>query len=90
MEELQQRKDIILIDVRNPEEFISGHIPQSINIPLDKIGSINEDKERCLFVYCQSGMRSKMACKKLSTMGYKNVTNIGGIHTWMGSIERGK
>lgn len=88
-QQLQERKDIKLIDVRTTDEYRNGHIPRSKNIPLDRISSISLDKETPLFVYCQSGMRSKSACNELVNMGYTDVTNIGGIVSWSGKIERG-
>lgn len=62
----QERKsiqDAILIDVREPHEFKSGHIPGAKNLPLSQLSSrMNElPKDKPVFVYCQSGMRSKRA-----------------------------
>ncbi|MDF2646090.1 MAG: sulfurtransferase [Paenibacillus sp.] len=56
-------RDAILIDVREPHEFKSGHIPSAKNLPLSQLKTrINEvPKNKSVFVYCQSGMRSKRA-----------------------------
>ena len=51
----------VLLDVRTPEEYRSGHIPGSKNIPLqtiDRVGSVAENKDTALYVYCQSGALS--------------------------------
>lgn len=90
-QELDADKSIILLDVRTPEEYAQGHIPGSVNIPLDQAKSISErfpDLSERLFVYCQSGMRSRTACGIFSKLGYSDVTNIGGISTWSGRRER--
>ena len=88
--ELESDKSINLIDVRSPEEYRSGHIPGSRNIPLDRIGDIEKavpDRDAKLFVYCLSGARSASACAYLVRMGYTGVVNIGGIARWNGRIE---
>ncbi len=71
----------LVIDVRSPGEFNSGHLAQAINIPLDEIetalpGRV-KDKNQVLLLHCASGMRSGMAQKKLHGMGYTNAFNLG-------------
>ena len=64
VEEYRAVPQAILLDVRTPEEYRGGHIPGSKNLPLqqiEKIESIAEKKETPLFVYCQSGARSRQA-----------------------------
>lgn len=81
----------ILLDVRTKEEFEEGHIPNSINVPLDEIQKIQEiaaDKNAKIFVYCYSGARSADATRKLNFLGYINAKNIGGIANYNGEIER--
>lgn len=81
----------ILLDVRSPQEYREGHIPESKNVPLQTIGNIEsvaETKETPLYVYCYSGSRSSQAVHLLQRMGYKNVTNIGGISAYSGKVER--
>ena len=80
-----------LLDVRSPQEYSSGHIPGSKNIPLqsiDRISFMVENKDAPLFVYCHSGARSRQAASALRHMGYSNVRNIGGIASYSGRIER--
>lgn len=89
---LESDNTILLIDVRTPEEYQRGHIPNSINLPLDQVKNIDHripNRSTRLFVYCQSGMRSRSACEIFAKMGYINVTNIGGITSWSGKTERG-
>ncbi|MPW24451.1 rhodanese-like domain-containing protein [Alkalibaculum sp. M08DMB] len=86
---LSNDTSIYLIDVRTPTEYIQGHIPNSINIPLDtafNIESIVVDKNSKIYVYCQSGNRSNKASKIYRDLGYINTTNIGGIVSWTGKI----
>ena len=81
----------VLLDVRTPEEYRGGHIPGSRNIPLqtiDRVGSVAENKDTALYVYCQSGARSRQAAGMLKQMGYTNVNNIGGIAAYAGKVER--
>lgn len=81
----------ILLDVRTSQEYQSGHIPGSTNIPLqtiDKISSVAKDKAVPLYVYCHSGARSRQAAGALQRMGYTNVTNIGGIAAYSGKVEQ--
>jgi rhodanese-related sulfurtransferase len=83
--ELDQKKGMMLIDVRTDKEFERGHIPGAAHVPLaevgDRIKKIKKDKE--LVVYCQNGNRSIWAIKRLMGMGYKNLTNLkGGYNAW--------
>ena len=81
---------IKLIDVRTPPEYREGHIPGSLNFPVDRVSHIQKvipDKNTKLFVYCFSGSRSRSACEILHKIGYHHVTNIGGIAFWNGELE---
>ena len=91
VKEFQRTSGAVLLDVRTPEEYRSGHIPGSKNIPLqaiDKVSSVAENKDTALYVYCQSGARSRQAAGMLKQMGYTNVNNIGGIAAYAGKVER--
>lgn len=78
--------DALLVDVREPDEFASGHIPGAVNLPLSAITSVNLPKEKILFLYCLRGTRSMRAAGILKRMGYR-VWNIGGISDYKGRIE---
>ena len=91
VEEYQSTSGAVLLDVRTPEEYRSGHIPGSRNISLqaiDRVASVAENKDTALYVYCQSGARSRQAAGMLKQMGYTNVNNIGGITAYAGKVER--
>ena len=81
----------ILLDVRTPEEYAAGHIPQSCNHPLQEIHTVETripDKTTPVFVYCRSGRRSGEAVKQMQQMGYTKAVNIGGILSYTGNIEK--
>jgi phage shock protein E len=71
----------LLIDVRSPAEFSSGHLPNAINLPLEEIETALprrvKDKNQVLLLHCQSGMRSGAAKAKLKNLGYANAFNLG-------------
>jgi phage shock protein E len=73
----------LVIDVRSPEEFRSGHLPNGVNIPL---GELREslprrvkDKGQVLLLHCLSGGRSGIAKQQLESLGYTNVFNLGSL-----------
>ena len=81
----------IILDVRTISEYKDGHIPNSINIPVEDIESVAskyKDKSTPFFVYCLSGARSASAARVMNQMGYENVTDMGGIMRYRGEIER--
>jgi len=84
--QLQQEKNIILLDVRTLEEYNEKHIPGSLLIPVDvlkeTVEELIKDKETKLFVYCRSGNRSTIAAEILVELGYTKVFNLGGINDW--------
>jgi phage shock protein E len=75
----------LLIDVRTPEEFASGHIEGAINIPVETLSQrLNEvPKDSALVVYCRTGNRSATAAQILVTAGYGPVYDLGGIQAWV-------
>jgi rhodanese-related sulfurtransferase len=93
-ERLSAGQNIILLDVRSPEEYREIHIPKSISLPLDQLKSgitkIASDKNTEIIVYCLSGMRAASACNQLAGMGYTNVSNMGGIQSWRYETEKGR
>ena len=74
--------NVYIIDVREKEEYETGHLKNSINIPLSILSTIELDKEAKIVVYCQSGRRSALALSQLKELGYKNVYDMGGINNW--------
>ena len=77
-------KSNVVIDVRTPEEFASGHIEGAINIPYDTITAklpalARIGKNENILVYCRSGRRSAIAKQSLAELGYHNLQDGGGI-----------
>ena len=73
----------VLLDVRSPEEFASGHLQGAVNIPHDRIAeeiaAAVPDKSVQVILYCRSGRRADTALKTMQAMGYGNVSNFGGL-----------
>ncbi|WKK66138.1 rhodanese-like domain-containing protein [Lutimonas zeaxanthinifaciens] len=83
----QANKDILLIDVRTPEEYASGHIENAVNIDFyaDNFQEQIEvlDRSQPVYVYCKKGGRSSNAAQKMKDMGFKSVYDLdGGILQW--------
>ena len=81
---------VVFLDVREPKEFKSGHLPGAINIPRGlaefKIDKSVKNKDTKIFIYCKSGGRALLTAANLIKMGYKNIVNIeGGWEAWMKS-----
>ena len=89
---MAEESDYIILDVRTPEEYESGHIKDAINIPneiiVDKEIAELPDKEQLIMIYCRSGNRSKQASEKLVELGYTNIVEFGGINTWTEEIVK--
>jgi NADPH-dependent 2,4-dienoyl-CoA reductase/sulfur reductase-like enzyme/rhodanese-related sulfurtransferase len=77
----------LIVDVRTPEEFEDGAVPEAINIPLDELAEryqeLGNNARREIVVYCASGARSAYAQRLLMQIGYTNVKNGGGIAAMM-------
>ena len=72
----------IIIDVRTPQEFESGHVESAMNIEWQDITSIENtiNKDNRIFLYCRSGNRSQKATDILIDIGYKDVINLGSVN----------
>jgi phage shock protein E len=87
--ELQQAlgrdQKILVIDVRSPQEFATGHIPGAVNIPLDKVAKeikeMKVSKDTVLVTTCQHGGRSSRAALELGKLGYKT-TSFCTLDSW--------
>lgn len=85
---MEKENGYIILDVRRPNEFSTGHIPNAINVPNESIDTAEipelPDKDQLILVYCRSGRRSKEAAEKLVALGYTNIVEFGGILDWKG------
>jgi rhodanese-related sulfurtransferase len=89
-EMMQKEKDVIILDVRTPQEYQEGYISNAINIPVQILGQqldkLNNFKDKKILVYCRSGHRSAIASQILDRAGFKNVYNLkGGLFEWKAS-----
>ena len=83
----RQNKDFVIIDVRTPSEYTSGHIENAVNIDYSASNFRDEadklDKNKVYLIYCRSGSRSKKALETMKELGFAEVYNlIGGITSW--------
>jgi len=83
--ELDGRRDVTLIDVREPEEFSEGHVPGARNIPLRMISDHVAELHALgtVYVICQSGRRSAQAAALLDAADVPVVNVVGGTGAWI-------
>lgn len=78
--------DAVILDVREADEYNSGHIPDAVLLPYgdipEKAHIVLPDKEKMILIYCRSGRRSKIAAESLTALGYTAVYEFGGIIDW--------
>jgi len=76
---------IVVIDVRETDEFVAGHVPGAVSAPLSALADHIEtfDKNSVNYVICQAGGRSMRVCAYLEGNGYEVVNIAGGTGEWM-------
>lgn len=91
-EKLNNKANIVVLDVRTKEEFANGHIPGALLLPYDEIEQnatkLLPEKDKEIIVYCRSGRRSAIAKDSLEALGYAAVKDFGGMNRWSGKVER--
>lgn len=72
----------LVVDVRTPEEFASGHFRNAKNVPVQELSGRARElpKDRAIVLYCRSGARSASAKRVLDGLGYRDVYDAGGMH----------
>ena len=85
--QLINRRDAVILDVREPGEYTAGHLPNAKHIPLAQLASrmkeLEKFKERPIVITCASGNRSGSALSLLKKNGFKEAVNLkGGIGAW--------
>ncbi|MGQ9692792.1 MAG: rhodanese-like domain-containing protein [Thermaceae bacterium] len=81
-EELYSRlsEGVLVVDVRTPQEFAQGHVPEAKNYPLQSIDTWWRElpKDKPIYLYCNSGNRSRQAAEYLKAKGFTNLYNVQG------------
>lgn len=76
--------EAVLLDVREPDEWVAGHAPRAVHVPLgqlaDRLGELPQDGD--VHVVCRSGGRSAQATRALNQAGYSAVNVAGGMNAW--------
>ena len=88
--QLINHKNAFILDVRNEQEYQSGHILNAKLIPLanlnSRLGELERHRDQAIVVVCRSGQRSASACAMLSKQGFMNAYNLsGGVMAWQKS-----
>ena len=81
------RKSGVLVDVREPEEYVAGHVPGAVPIPMGQLATrMGEiDKTSPVFVICASGNRSSAMADLLRGAGFDAISVAGGTDAWIRS-----
>lgn len=84
---IDERDDIIILDVRTQDEFEGGYIKGAVLFPSQEVNEKTAaeklpDKDQTILIYCSSGGRSKKVAKQLADMGYTSLYEFGGINSW--------
>jgi rhodanese-related sulfurtransferase len=87
---LVEEQGALVLDVRTPREFQSGHLPQAHNIEISQLPSrldevrklVQGETSRPIVVYCAAGVRAAKAKRILLQAGFSRVTNLGGVRDW--------
>lgn len=80
----------LVLDVRTPDEYVSGHVPGAVNIPHDQLAQrlAEVPKDRDVVLYCRSGRRTEIAGQVLTGNGYTRLQHLeGDIIAW---VEKGR
>ena len=90
--DMMDTQEVIVLDVREQDEFDAGHIPGAVLLPVgtitkDTAAAVIPELDSVVLVYCRSGNRSKTASEALANLGYTNIYEFGGIKTWPYEVE---
>lgn len=90
---MMDTQEVIILDVREQDEYDAGHISDALLLPLGTISgktaaTVIPELDSVVLVYCRSGNRSKTASSALAELGYTNIYEFGGINTWPYEVEK--
>ncbi len=85
------KRNVVIIDLRDREEYIAGHIPTAVNIPYEYLEEqkANLARYNLIVFYCDRGHISLMAARDLIKDRYNIKSLYGGIRAYRGKLERG-
>ena len=89
---LDTQPGCVLLDVREEEEYITGHAVDAVLLPVEELTEVSAGEaiptlDTPVLVYCRSGWRSSAAAHKLAALGYSRIYDIGGLVGWPYGIE---
>ena len=89
---LDTEPDAVMLDVREEEEYITGHAADAVLLPVDELTDETAldaipDLDTPVLVYCRSGYRSNVAAHKLDEYGYTRVYDLGSLIGWPYGLE---
>ena len=90
---IEAGEKLLVLDVREPDEFASGHIEGAVNLSVRqlprRVGELPHDKSLKIVAYCASGIRSAYATMFLRTYGYEDVRTLAhGVQAWVDAGNR--
>ena len=89
---LQSGERLVVLDVREEPEYITGHVPNAELLPVDELtagtaAEVIPSYDTPVMVYCRSGLRSARAARMLQDLGYKDIRDMGGLAGWPDALE---
>ncbi len=90
---ISDTSNVVILDVRRPDEFAAGHIPNALNINVldpsfPSLCQSRLPKSKTIAVYCRSGRRSKNAARQLSQLGFSVRELNHGFISWQGEVAQ--
>lgn len=90
---MMERGGVVVLDVRTPEEFATGHIKGAVNVPVDAIRPgmrlpFSPNPDTPVLIYCRTGRRAEYAGEALVASGYRHVYNFLGVTQWPYELVR--
>ena len=84
---LQSGENVVVLDVREEAEYITGHVAGAELLPVDEINAetasdVIPSFDTPVMVYCRSGQRSARAAHLLEQLGYRDIRDMGGLAGW--------
>ena len=90
--EMLRNRDVVLLDVREEAEYITGHAIGAELLPVDEINretatAVIPSEDTPVMVYCRTGRRSARAAQLLEELGYREIYDMGGLVGWPYGLE---